>query len=105
MADTARAVYAADVDRQPLPDLVAAAEHELQLEQIETATRPCTDLDDLRTQLLGQRALAVAAGERAGAGVAALGVSPVEVDPTTTPVSPAAAARRPAASTGSMPVR
>ena len=82
---------AADALRGPTDDGTAGpggeVEHELQLEQIETATRPCTDLDDLRTQLLGQRALAVEAGERAGAGVAALGVSPVEVDPTTTPVS------------------
>src|ERR1700748_510608 len=56
-------------------------EAELQKQQVETISRPCYWLDDLHSDLRRCRASAAAAASRAGARVAALGTSPVPVDP------------------------
>jgi glutamate---cysteine ligase / carboxylate-amine ligase len=54
---------------------------ELQLQQLETNTRPCRGLDDLGRELRQCRAAAAEAAARAGAQVAALATSPVPVEP------------------------
>jgi carboxylate-amine ligase len=54
---------------------------ELQQQQLETNTRTCDDLTELRDELRRGRALAAAAADRAGARVAALATSPVPVEP------------------------
>jgi len=56
-------------------------EAELQQQQLETNSRSCQSLDDLRRELRGCRAAAATAAGRAGAQVAALGTSPVPVEP------------------------
>jgi carboxylate-amine ligase len=66
------------------PDAAEALESELQLQQLETNTRPCRTLDELGREIRRCRAVAVAAAERAGVQVAALGTSPVVVDPEVT---------------------
>ena len=58
--------------------------HELQREQIETDTRPCSSLDDLVAQLTWRRAAAGQAAHRIGAGVAALATSPLPIRPSVT---------------------
>jgi glutamate---cysteine ligase / carboxylate-amine ligase len=58
---------------------------ELQREQIETETRPCRDLDDLARQLRRARVAAAEAARAAGAELAAVGTSPVPVEPTLSP--------------------
>ncbi|MGE3288879.1 MAG: glutamate--cysteine ligase [Pseudonocardia sp.] len=63
------------------PDLTA----ELQREQIETGTTPCTTLADLGTDLRSARAAAVAAAAEVGVAIAPLGTSPVPVEPTLSP--------------------
>jgi glutamate---cysteine ligase / carboxylate-amine ligase len=55
---------------------------ELQREQLETATRPCASLDELGTELRRARATAARAAEGVGSALAALGTSPVAVEPT-----------------------
>ena len=59
-------------------------EYELQLQQVETSTRPCTTLDELAGELRRARAAAAEAAGRVGVQVAALGTSPVPVEPETT---------------------
>ncbi len=54
---------------------------ELQQQQPETNSRPCQSLDDLHRELRRCRAAAATAAGRAGAQVAALGTSPVPVQP------------------------
>ena len=56
-------------------------EAELQQQQLEANSRPCHSLDDLHRELRRCRASAAAAAGRAGAQVAALGTSPVPVEP------------------------
>lgn len=58
---------------------------ELQREQIETGTTPCTTLDDLGTGLRAARAAAAAAADEVGVAVAPLATSPVPVEPTLSP--------------------
>ncbi|HEX6526317.1 MAG TPA: glutamate--cysteine ligase [Streptosporangiaceae bacterium] len=58
--------------------------HELQREQIETATFPCSSLDELTSQLIERRAIAARAAHRMGAEVAALATSPLPVEPSLT---------------------
>jgi glutamate---cysteine ligase / carboxylate-amine ligase len=58
-----------------------ALDFELQLEQLETNTRPCRGLDDLGRELRRCRADAAEAAARAGVQVAALATSPVPVEP------------------------
>lgn len=62
-------------------DLVEA---ELQQQQIEIGTEPCTDLADLADQLRHWRAEAAAAADRAGARIVASGTSPLPVTPELT---------------------
>src|SRR6266516_279323 len=64
------------------PDPAAEAlGFELQLQQLETNTRPCRGLDDLGRELRRCRAAAAEAAARAGVRVAALATSPVPVEP------------------------
>ncbi len=60
---------------------------ELTQEQIETATRPCTSLQELGAELRRWRRAAAAAAEAAGAQVAALATPPLPVRPSITPSS------------------
>ena len=55
---------------------------ELQREQVETATRPCLRLDEVGVELRRARATAARAATSAGSALAALGTSPLPVDPT-----------------------
>ena len=55
---------------------------ELQLEQLEIATRPCAQLEDLAEQIRTGRAALSRRAREVGAEVAALATSPVGVDPT-----------------------
>jgi carboxylate-amine ligase len=64
-------------------DAAAELEHELQLQQVETSTRPCVSLDELAGELRRARAAAADAAGRVGVQVAALGTSPVPVAPET----------------------
>jgi glutamate---cysteine ligase / carboxylate-amine ligase len=66
------------------PDAAKALESELQLQQLETNTRPCHALDELGREIRRCRALAAEAAGRAGVQVAALGTSPVGVEPELT---------------------
>ncbi len=66
-------------DGGPGPEL----EYELQLQQVETSTRPCTTLDELEAELRRARRAAAEAAGRVGVQVAALGTSPVPVEPET----------------------
>ena len=67
----------------PGPDGGQELEYELQLQQVETSTRPCTTLDELEGELRRARAAAAEAAGRVGVQVAALGTSPVPVEPET----------------------
>jgi carboxylate-amine ligase len=62
-------------------------EQELFLEQIETATQPCQDLDDLRRELRQGRLAVVEAAEAVGASVVAV-ATPVLVDEGDVEVTP-----------------
>jgi carboxylate-amine ligase len=62
-------------------DTGAELELELQDQQLETSSRPCRSLSDLHEELRRCRAVAATAAERAGAQVAALATSPLEVHP------------------------
>ena len=64
-------------------DAAAELEYELQLQQVETSTRPCVSLDELAGELRRARAAAAEAAGRVGVQVAALGTSPVAVEPET----------------------
>ncbi len=55
---------------------------ELQREQIETGTSPCSSLDELASQLAERRSIAAKAAHRMGAEVAALATSPLPVEPS-----------------------
>jgi carboxylate-amine ligase len=66
------------------PDAVQALDSEMQLQQLETNTQPCHTLDELGREIRRCRALAAAAAGRAGVQVAALGTSPVVVEPELT---------------------
>jgi carboxylate-amine ligase len=59
-------------------------DYELQLQQVETNSRPCTTLDELAGELRRARAAAAEAAARVGVQVAALGTSPIPVEPETT---------------------
>jgi carboxylate-amine ligase len=58
---------------------------ELQDEQLETGTRPCSSMTELAHQIRRQREVAAAAAGRHGVSIAALGTSPLPVRPTVTP--------------------
>jgi glutamate---cysteine ligase / carboxylate-amine ligase len=57
---------------------------ELQLQQVETATEPCTSIDGLYRELIRCRMAAAAAAERSGVAVAAVATSPVPTEPRVT---------------------
>jgi len=59
-------------------------EYELQKQQVEINTSPCGSLDDLAREVTRCRALAARAASDAGAGLAALGTSPLPVEPELT---------------------
>jgi carboxylate-amine ligase len=80
----------ADADAGPddQPDAPGGlVEEELKQEQIETDTRPCSDLAALGEQVRAQRAAAAEVAQGSGARVVAVATSPLEVVPTTTPRS------------------
>jgi carboxylate-amine ligase len=58
-------------------------DYELQLQQVETSTRPCGTLGELEGELRRARAAAADAAGRVGVQIAALGTSPVPVEPET----------------------
>jgi carboxylate-amine ligase len=60
-------------------------QHELQLEQAETGTRPCDKLADLQADLDERRRDLAQAAVHQGVRIAALGASPLPVTPTVTP--------------------
>lgn len=60
-------------------------EAELQREQVETGTRPCTSLGKLEAEVRRRRRAASLRARRVGAEVAALGTCPVPVEPSLTP--------------------
>ncbi|MEU5878263.1 glutamate--cysteine ligase [Spirillospora sp. NPDC047279] len=62
-----------------------ALESELQREQLETGTRPCSSLAELSDQVRRTRKAAVRSARGVGAAVAALATSPVAVQPSITP--------------------
>ncbi len=84
-AEALAAVGSQSASRQAGPG--GLVEEELQQEQIETDTRPCRSLAELGREVRQQRASASKAARAAGAEVAALATSPIEVQPTTTPKS------------------
>ena len=61
-----------------------APEAELQRQQVEIDTAPCTSLDELAEQVRGQRAAAARVAEKKDCQVAALATSPLPVRPQTT---------------------
>jgi len=67
----------------PGPEQEQELEYELQLQQVETSTRPCVTLDELEGELRRTRAAAAEAAGRVGVQIAALGTSPVPVEPET----------------------
>lgn len=71
----------AGVDAEPGGDL----ERELKEQMIETGTRPCTDLGELREEIGAGRDRAATAARRVGADVAALATAPPPVVPTLSP--------------------
>jgi carboxylate-amine ligase len=66
------------------PDPGQELEHELQLQQVETSTRPCSTLEELEGELREARAAAAEAAARVGVQVVALATSPISVEPETT---------------------
>ncbi|MFL6052662.1 MAG: glutamate--cysteine ligase [Actinoallomurus sp.] len=60
-------------------------QNELQDEQLETGTRPCSSMTELAREIRRQREVAAAAAGRQGVAIAALGTSPLPVRPTVTP--------------------
>ena len=62
-------------------DVHGAVEGEFQKQQIETHTAPTADLDTLREEIIGWRREAVDAARATGSSVAALGTSPLPVNP------------------------
>jgi carboxylate-amine ligase len=65
----------------PAAEAEECLEYELQRQQLETNTEPCTALDDLGRELRRCRAAAIGAAARAGAAVAALATAPAAVEP------------------------
>jgi glutamate---cysteine ligase / carboxylate-amine ligase len=62
-------------------------EFELQLEQLETGTRPCASLEELGREVRRCREMAAKAAERVGVQVVAMGTSPMVVEPSVTGLS------------------
>jgi carboxylate-amine ligase len=83
VAETALRTVDADDGRREgtSADAGESLEFELQRQQLETSTKPCFELSELAEELRRGRSLAAEAAGRAGALVAALGTSPVPVEP------------------------
>ena len=84
----ASAVLAADQARtpkEPAGEEDPAVEAELQLQQVETGTKPCRTLDELDKQLRSTRRQAAEAARSRGVEIAAIGTSPVPVQAELTP--------------------
>ncbi|WP_445190147.1 carboxylate-amine ligase [Pseudonocardia sp. Cha107L01] len=64
---------------------LTAVEAELQLQQIETGTRPCRTLDELEKQVRSARRAAACAARSIGVEIAAMGTSPLPVEAELTP--------------------
>ncbi len=62
-----------------------AVDHEFKLEQVETATEPTRDLDELRSGLVSRRAEVVERAGRERAVAAAIATNPLPLVPTLTP--------------------
>jgi glutamate---cysteine ligase / carboxylate-amine ligase len=62
----------------------AEAGHELHQQQVETGTRPLVDLTALRADLVGRRRALAGSAQRQDVRIAALGTSPLPVDPIAT---------------------
>jgi glutamate---cysteine ligase / carboxylate-amine ligase len=62
-------------------------EFELQLEQLETGTRPCSSLDELGREVRRCRSVAAEAAARVGVQIAAIGTFPMDVEPSLTGLS------------------
>ena len=58
---------------------------ELQQEQVETGTKPCSSLDELSGQIRSARSTAASAADEAGAALVPLATSPLAVEPTIMP--------------------
>ncbi|GAB2672982.1 glutamate--cysteine ligase [Thalassiella azotivora] len=70
-----------DGEQPPDGDPGGALEGELQQQQVETDTKPHTDLGALEHEVVEWRARALAAAQRAGAKIAAVGTAPTQVSP------------------------
>jgi glutamate---cysteine ligase / carboxylate-amine ligase len=83
VAETAlRAADSGDTGQEDTPgDTGESVEFELQQQQLETSTKPCSGLSELGEELRRGRAVAAQVAGRAGAAVAALATSPVHVVP------------------------
>ena len=71
-------------EESPAPGQI---EPELQQEQVEIDTAAVMTLDDLRAEIRRWRSSAAAAAESTGAVLAALATSPIDAEPSTTPVT------------------
>jgi carboxylate-amine ligase len=80
-AESSRAAGADQAEADQAQDAEASLEGELQEQQLETNSQPCHSLSDLHRELRRCRAAAAAAAGKAGAQVAALGTSPMAVEP------------------------
>jgi carboxylate-amine ligase len=83
VAETALRTVDADDGREEgrQADARESLEFELQLQQLETSTKPCFELSKLAEELRRGRSLAAEVAGRADARVAALATSPVQVEP------------------------
>lgn len=79
-----RTVAAAVLRRTEADDEAGVVDAELQQEQVETETRPCTSLDEVAAELRNQRRAVASAASASGVAVAALATSPLTVHPSAT---------------------
>lgn len=78
---------ASPADRAGLDSPAEVLEFELQLEQLETGTRPCGSLEEVSREVRRCRSVAAEAAARVGVQVAAMGTSPMAVEPSLTGLS------------------
>ncbi len=77
-----RAVSHVALAADPAAESTTGLTGELQREQVESATRPCTTLTEVDRELRRARSVAAQAALAAGSRLAALGTSPLAVEPT-----------------------
>ncbi|MCO6005503.1 glutamate--cysteine ligase [Actinoallomurus purpureus] len=82
---TPRAAADAVLRQEPHGGDDGLLQNELQREQLETCTRPCSSMSELADQIRRRRHVAAAAARRQGVAIAALGTSPLPVRATVTP--------------------